>query len=144
MELIGLGLIIVLLIVAFFMLCQVISFGEDVFLFLFIDSGFSHFVVENRYALLGGMCFLLTACYLVYFKPHQAEKYFMQYKANRITRQEAIMKIADTMYKPASQELPSVMNSKLTEKRIKALRRRVQAEEAFIHDLKNYIRTKER
>ena len=135
-------IILFVLISIFFVLVQAVSFGEDIFLSLFIDSGFTNFIVENYYAISGGMCFLLAGCYLIYFKPHQAEKYFKQYKANRLSKEQAIEKIAETLYRPAS-GLPSVSNSKLTEKRIKALHKRVHAEEAFIHDLKNYIRTKE-
>lgn len=99
-------------------------------------------IIDNSYLIAGIICFVGAFLYLIYFKPHKAEKYFIEYKNDRLTRNQAITKIADTMYK-TSTGIPSALNSKLTEKRIKALRKRVQAEESFINDLKSYIRTKE-
>lgn len=102
----------------------------------------THYMGNNIYLIMGGACVVFSIFHLVYFKPHKAERYFKKYAKNIITRQEAITKIADTLYKP-SLGVPSALNSKLTEKRIMALRKRVKAEEAFIRDLKNYIITKE-
>ena len=79
---------------------------------------------------------------MLWFKPHKAELYFKQYKNNIITRQQAITQITETMYEP-TMGVPPALNSKITEKRLKALRKRVKAEEEFIRDLRDYIRTKE-
>jgi hypothetical protein len=103
---------------------------------------FALFVDGNFYLAMSILCFLLAVVYLVVFKPHKAQKYFIQYKNNDISRYQAITKIADTMYTPSS-KIPSALNSKLMETRINALRKRVRAEESFINDLKSYIRSKE-
>jgi len=100
------------------------------------------FLAQNFYLILATACFLSALLYLVYFKPHRAAKFFAQYKNNDISRQQAITKIADTLYKPRV-GVPSVINSKLTEKRVNALRKRIRAEEGFIRDLISYIRVKE-
>ena len=105
-------------------------------------ESFIVFINENHYLILGVVCFVFSFFYLVYFKPHQAEKYFKQYQKNIITKQEAITKIGDTLYRP-TQGIPSALDSRIRVKRIRALRKRVRAEEAFIRDLKSYIRTKE-
>ena len=97
------------------------------------------FIDNNFYIVMSVLCFMSFLFCLVYLKPHQAEKYFIQYKNDRITRDQAITKIANTVHKHGS-GLPSVISSKLTEKRISALRKRVRAEESFINDLKSYIR----
>lgn len=143
MEIIfGLVIFILILYAILLILSEIGRFLEDVYIYLFIDTGLIPFILDNYFALLAISCSMMAIIYLILFKPHKAEEYFIQYKNDQLTRYQAIVKISDTMYRRGS-GVPSVISSKLTERRIRALRKRVRAEESFINDLKSYIRTKE-
>ena len=102
------------------------------------------FIGRNYYLLLALLCFGLAYYVFFRFKPHPAEKHFIAYKNGNITRQMAIKKISSVMYNPTMDGLPSARKSKAYEERIQALRKRVNAETAFIDDLRKYIKAKSR
>ena len=80
----------------------------------------------------------------MYYRPHPSEKHFNAYKKDLITRDQAIERIADTMYNYRRDSLPSERKSRSLARRIQALRKRVKAEEGFLNDLISYIKTKAR
>jgi hypothetical protein len=101
--------------------------------------------VEAHFFLFCALTFILFAVVLfVYFRPHPSEKHFNAYKKDLITRDQAIERIANTMYNYRRDPLPSVRKSRSLERRVQALRKRVKAEEAFINDLISYIKTRAR
>ena len=96
------------------------------------------------FLLAAGVCLALLGVVILYFKPHPAEKHFVAYKKNEISRQQAIERIVGTLYNWRSGGVPPAWKSKIMEKRIHWLNRRVKAEEEFINNLISYMRTKNR
>lgn len=94
------------------------------------------------FGLLGIGSLAVAIFVFIYFKPHQAEKHFESYKKGEITKKQAVEKIVDTMYKPGIDKIPPVYQSKIIEKRINALRKRIKTETSFIEDLIKYIKTR--
>lgn len=103
---------------------------------------FGHFLEKNYWMILGISCLVASVLYLIYNKPHRWERIYKQYKKGLITRNQALMRIGDTMYDPYS-PLPSATSSRVNEKRINALSKRLRAETEFVQDLKEYIIKKE-
>jgi hypothetical protein len=100
-------------------------------------------LISENYFLIGGLLLWAAAIFIwVYFKPHPAKKYIEAYKSGRVTRRVAIEKIANTMYNPLRDNIPSVQQNKSLERRLKALRSRVNIETEFMEDLIKYMRTK--
>jgi uncharacterized membrane protein len=114
----------------------------------FENSPFFHsiwsFIGDNFFLFCAFSSLALAGFVFVYFRPHPAEKHFSAYKKDLINRDQAIERIANTMYDYRRDKLPSVRKSRSLERRVQALRRRVKAEEAFINDLINYMRAKAR
>ena len=100
------------------------------------------FIGDNFFFAMAVILWVFAIFVFIYFKPHPAEKHFIAYKNNQISRQTAIRKISSTMYNPRRDGLSSRRKSKIYERRIKALRKRVNAEKDFIDDLRHYMRAK--
>lgn len=104
----------------------------------------SGFFQQDFFLLLAIACFLLAGFCFRYLKPHPAEKHFLALAENKISRQEAIEKIAGTMYDWKRKKIPSVATSKWVERRLKALRGRVKVEKEFMEELIKYLKTRSR
>jgi hypothetical protein len=102
------------------------------------------FIEEYFFLFCAVLSLILAGLAYLYFKPHPASKHFDAYKKDLITREQAIEKIANTMYNYRRDRLPSVRKSKSMERRIRWLRKRIKAEEEFINDLISYMKTKAR
>ena len=112
---------------------------EDFFIY---TSSFWAFLGNNIFAFFALLFLFLAVIVLIYFKPHPAEKYFKSYKKGEITRRQAIEDIANTMYNSKTDHVPPAYKSKMLEKRISALRKRVKAETEFIEQLIGYMKTR--
>lgn len=102
------------------------------------------FLWDNIFAVLGIICFGLAVYIFIFYKPHPAEKHIKSYKKGEISRGEAIEKISSTLYNPKKENIPSSISSKIIEKRVQALRKRVKAETGLLEDSIKYFKTKSR
>jgi len=127
------------------LICFVIAFiVEKVEDFFIATASFWGFCGQNILSFCGLGCFVLALFVFVYFKPHPAEKHFKLYKTGKLARGQAIKKIGDTMYSPKQGKTPLAYQSKILEKRINALKKRVKAETSFLEELTKYIIAKSR
>ena len=114
-----------------------------------LPKGKFFYTTSNYFSILVSISFIIALGFFIYYSicfylyavvPHPAKKHFRAFKKGEITRQEAKDKIADTMYKPKAGEVPSVYQSRVLEKRIQVLGRRVRAEKEFIEELIDYMK----
>lgn len=136
---------IIVLVIIITLICYAIGFVVEKIKDLFYISGpLFTFLANNIFAIAGLACFGLAVYVYIFYKPHPATRCIKSYKEGKITRGEAIEKIANTMYNPARDKIPSAYQSKILEKRINALRGRVKAETELMEDVIKYIKTKSR
>jgi len=125
-----------------FVLCFIIDLGE--WLIVAFPGIAWAFLDKNVFKLLAIGCFGLGIYVFIYYKPHSATRYFKAYKKGIISRGEAIEQISNKMYSPKRDKIPPAYQSKILEKRIQSLKKRVNAETEFMEDLIKYIKTKSR
>lgn len=103
---------------------------------------FFSLIGENIFLLAGIVCLLLAIFVWKRYQPHPAAKYLEGYQKGEISRQLAIERIADVMYEPARDGIPPAAQSKIMEKRVQALRGRVNEETRFMEDLIENLKTR--
>jgi hypothetical protein len=87
----------------------------------------------------------VAAAYVfIFYKPHPATRHIRSYKKGKISRREAIEKISSTLYDHKKEKIPSAISSKIIEKRVQALRKRIKAEEGLLEDSVEYLKAKSR
>jgi uncharacterized membrane protein len=110
--------------------------------FFIATESFWSFLGSNIFMVVGFICFGLAVFVFFYLKPHPAEKHFNSYKEGKISRAKAIELISDEMYDSQRDNIPLAYKSKILEKRIQALRKRIKSETEFMEDLIRYLRRK--
>jgi hypothetical protein len=76
--------------------------------------------------------------------PHPAEKYIKAVKKRKLSPDEGLRKIDEAMYSLEREGIPASWRSKNWKKRIEALHKRVKAEDEFMNEFINLIKTKSR
>jgi len=110
------------------------NFGNVVYIPLFLA-----FHVGLAYVLF------LTFVFLYYlFVPHPIEKVLLAVKSGKMERQEAFSEIDAALYDLERDGVPVKWKSDVWRKRIEALTKRVKAEDDFMKELIQYIKTKSR
>ncbi len=110
------------------------DFGNVVYipLFLSFHAGFAYVL-------------FLTYIFLYHlFIPHPAEKILLAVQSGKIPRKEAFSKIDAALYDFTAEGIPVKWKSDMWRKRIEALTKRVKAEDDFMKELIQYIKTKSR
>ena len=107
------------------------------------QAGFA-FMDENIFLICSILSFAMGLFVFYFLKPHPAEKHLDSYKKGQITRRMAVESVARTMYKREREGIPRVSKSRGLERRLKALRRRLNVETGFMEDLIKYMKTKAR
>lgn len=126
---------------SFLFIVIIFVYGEYL---LYLSNPFLFFLWKNFFAIAGLILLGLAVYIFIFYKPHPAEKHIKSYKKGKISRGEAIEKISSTLYNPRKENIPSSISSKIIEKRVQALRRRVKAETGLLEDSIEYFKTKSR
>ena len=132
------------LIALILLICLIIFTCEGAGVLLDKSEPFFISLSDNIYLILGVIFFCLSILAYLYLKPHEAERYFDKYKNGEISRDVAIRNIANTMYNARREKLPSIYQNKIMVIRLQFLRKRIREESAFLVDLQEYIKNRER
>lgn len=130
------------------LICFVLAFIfdkiEDLFYLLL---PFFVFIGNKIFLVLALFFFGAAAFVYLYFKPHPAEKYIKKYQEGKISRGVAVEKIVGTLYSHndyLQDRIPSVYQSRIVERRLNALKKRVKVENEFMEEIIRYMKIKSR
>lgn len=118
------------------------AIGKALSSFFDFVSPFFVFIGTNIYLIMGITCLALAGALCVYYKSHPAQKHIEAYKSGKITRETAINRIVESVDFRQYRRVPSAYKSKIMEKRITALTKRIKAEKLFMDEVITQIKRK--